>query len=542
MKINALSMVLMMGSISILSACGGGGGSGGEYQAPYNITLRADKTQLPVNISGAGPGEGVNAPYSTTLYVHATAAEGRPIPNSEDDAFACNMAGGLDSGALYYLDGKSEHEIDVDDGNGGTIKVPGAYRNITLGANAGGNSFHFHASNQAGVARITCSVRDPRDNKYHTASVDITVGGNVAPTGKPSLLRAWVRDGGNWHGYLGTQGNHRDRIPNSQVMQVDVMDDAGQPVRGGNVQVRILPGSEAGAGARLVAGASSSPTGSSALQLPTVQNMATFSLISGAQPGPIFLEYTADRFDNNVANGIQDPVTLIERIDVLEELAAPLVLPDANAEDADAEGTNTIPFSHLLMAQGGLPPYTWTATGLPKGLSLNATLGMITGTPDDVAGDYLVFLTVRDKNRLEARGSIRLRLHKAIKPEDFSIAGCTHLANAEDTCHIGTAVTGVVFSYAFTASVNNIEWTFAGLPQWLTERDMDTEEFNKTGMIVGVPVTSACFTRFPPAKDRDDVGIHRFFVTVTKKPSEDRETWTSVTRPVSISVIRGNGC
>jgi len=536
MKINALSMVLMVGSVSILSACGGGGGSGGEYQAPYNITLRADKTQLPVNIGGVGPGEGVNAPYSTTLYVHATAAEGRPIPNSTtDDTFGCNMAGGLDSGSLYYLDGKDEHEVEVDGPNGEKIKVPGAYRSITLGANSGGNSFHFHASNQAGVARITCSVLDPRDNKYHTASVDITVGGNVAPTGKPSLLRAWVRDGrADLHGILGTQGNHKDRIPNSQVMQVDVMDDTGQPVRGGNVQVRILPGSEAGAGARLVAGGSSSPTGSSALQLPTVQNIATFSLISGAQPGPIFLEYTADRFDNNVANGIQDPVTLIERIDVLEELVAPLVLPDANAEEPDAEGTNTIPFSHLLMAQGGLPPYTWTATGLPKGLSLNPTLGMITGTPDDLAGDYLVFLTVRDKNRLEARGSIRLRLHEAIKPEDFAIAGCTHLANAEDTCHIGTAVTGVPFAYAFTASIHNIEWKFSGLPEWLDERSDEDR-----GVILGTPITPLC-----SSEDRNDVGVHRFFVTATKKPDREGSSAieTSVTRPVSISVVRGNGC
>jgi len=515
-----------------LAACGGGGGSSGEYQAPYNITLRAEKTQLPVNINGIRAGSGAYAPFSTTLYVHATAAEGRPVPNSGDETFGCNIERGLDSGSLYYLDGKDEHTVEVDGPDSEKIEVLGSYRSITLAANSGGNSFHFHASNQAGVARITCSILDPRDNKYHSASVDITVGGGA--TGKPSLLRALVSDGGNWHGYLGTQGNHRDRIPNSQVMQVYVMDDADQPVPNGNVQVRILPGSEASVGARLVAGNGSSPTGSSALQLPVVQNVATFSLLSGAQPGPIFLEYTADRFDNNVANGIQDPITLIERIDVLEEIAAPLDLPDAQ-ENGGIEpivATNTIPFSHLLVTKGGLPPYTWTATGLPKGLSLNANLGVISGTPDDLAGDYLIWLTVRDKNRLEARGSIRLHLNDAIKPEDFSIAGCTHLANAEETCHIATAVTGVNFSYAFTSSVNNVEWAFVDLPEWL-----NSDSNSKNGFISGTPITPLCFDT-----EHSDVGIHRFFVTATKKPSGDSATWTSVTRPVAISVVRGNGC
>jgi len=537
MNIFRMTMVAMAIAVGV-SACGGGGGSSGEYQAPYNITLRAEKTQLPVNINRIGAGQGAYAQFSTTLYVHATAAEGRPVPNSGDETFGCNIERGLDSGSLYYLDGKSEHEIEVDGPNGEKIKVPGAYRSITLGANSGGNSFHFHTSDQAGVARITCSILDPRDNKYHSASVDITVGGGA--TGKPSLLRVLVSDRGNWHGYLGTQGNHKDRIPNSQAMQVYVMDDADQPVPNGNVQVRILPGSEASVGARLVAGNGSSPTGSSALQLPVVQNVATFSLLSGAQPGPIFLEYTADRFDNNVANGIQDPITLIERIDVLEELAAPLVLPDANEEGAEpVEATNTIPFSHLLMAKGGLPPYTWTATGLPKGLSLNANLGIISGTPDDLAGDYLIWLTVRDKNRLETKGSIRLHLNNAIKPEDFSIAGCTHLANAEETCHIATAVTGVNFSYAFTSSVNNVEWSFVGLPPWILEGGTEEIQRNaKNGFVSGTPITPLC-----SSIDRNDVGIHRFFVTATKKPDDSNpETWTSVTRPVAISVIRGNGC
>ena len=43
---------------AILSACGGGGGSPGETNEHYSITLRAEKSQLPINIAGVQPGIG----------------------------------------------------------------------------------------------------------------------------------------------------------------------------------------------------------------------------------------------------------------------------------------------------------------------------------------------------------------------------------------------------------------------------------------------------------------------------------------------------
>ena len=133
---NLNASVLTVVCAAALSACGGGGGSGGESHAPYQISLRADKTLLPLNVSGQLPGIGAYAPFTTTLYVNALEA-GRPIPGAEKDVFSCNVNGGLDSGSLYYLDGDDEHEDD--DGR------PNSYRSITLGSNSGGNSFHFHA-------------------------------------------------------------------------------------------------------------------------------------------------------------------------------------------------------------------------------------------------------------------------------------------------------------------------------------------------------------------------------------------------------------
>jgi hypothetical protein len=43
-------------------------------------------------------------------------------------------------------------------------------------------------------------------------------------------------------------------------------------------------------------------------------------------------------------------------------------------------------------ASGGTPPYTWSATGLPAGLSINSSTGQITGTPS-TAGTSSVTVT-----------------------------------------------------------------------------------------------------------------------------------------------------
>lgn len=497
----------------VLSACGGGGGSGGESHSPYSITLRAEKTQLPLNVSNYPVGQGVYAPFSTTLYVEGKEG-GRPIPGGED-IFACNIAGGLDSGSLYYLDGDPEHEEEVDDGNGGKVKVPLAYRSITLGSNSGGNSFHFHAKNQAGTARITCTVTDPRDKKVHSAAVDIAVGGI---TGKPASLRMVVP---SERSYMGTKGNADIRnLPSTTIMQALVQDDAIQPVSsssGANVQVRILAGTDAAVGARLVAGSLSGGV----LQLPSIGGVAQFSLLSGSDTGPVFLEFTADRYDNNVGNGIQDPISIIDVMYVLEGLTDPLQVADDDLGDV----TNTIPYTRLLTATGGLPPLTWSATGLPKGLSVDATTGLLSGTPDDVEREYRATVTVRDKNKLQDSGTIKLKLVGAVKPEDFAIANCNVNSGVNDACALTAAVAGQPYAYAFTASVSGVTWSFTGAPGWITGVSAGA-----AGVITGRP--AACAPATPPATGvvpSADVGVHRFFVTATKGV-------TSVTRQVSITV------
>ncbi|RZA08472.1 MAG: hypothetical protein EOO68_02010 [Moraxellaceae bacterium] len=114
---------LALALAAALTACGGGGGSPGETNENYTITLRSDTTALPLNIAGVTAGSGAYSPYTTTLYVDARKGN-IAIPGGDSDVFGCNVSGGLNSGSLYYLDGDPDHETEVDDGNGGKIKVP----------------------------------------------------------------------------------------------------------------------------------------------------------------------------------------------------------------------------------------------------------------------------------------------------------------------------------------------------------------------------------------------------------------------------------
>ncbi len=448
-----LGFALGLSVAALVAACGGGGGSSGDTQERYSITLRADKTSLPVNVGRVGVGIGANAPYSTTLYVNAR--EGNDPIQGGDEIFACNMAGGLNTGALYYLDGDDEHEDD--DGN------PLAYRNITLDSNAGGNSFHFHAGDQAGTATITCSVTDPRDNRVYSASTSITVGGGSG-TGRAASVYAIAQSG-----YLGSQSNV-NHIPNNVGINAVVMDDAVQPIpnsTAANVQVRILPVTAAATGARLLLGGQSG----SMVQATTQGGAALFSLSSGPSRGVILLELTADRHDNNVTNGIQDPIVQLAAIPVVDGVSL-LPLTFAGAE---LEMPNGTPFASALEAVDGTPPYQWAVVSgaLPAGLTLSSD-GVIRGTPLTTPGTYAVRVRVTDAFGDFEEAPVTI----VISGEPIAIEQATVSAN-----------TGVSFSYALSASggVGPYSWAAVGaMPPGLS--------LGSNGVIQGTPTLAGTYS------------------------------------------------
>ena len=391
----AFGYVLGLGLAVLVAGCGGGGGSPGDSTLEYQITLRADKVKLPVNIAHELPSIGTSAPYTTTLYVNATEG-GNPIIGTTN-AFACNVDKGLDVGALYYLDGKPEHETEVDG-----VKIPNAYRSITLDSNSGGNSFHFHAGNTVGTARITCTITNPRDNQVKTASVDIAVGSGTAPAaGMPSSVLYQASSGA-----LGTRIN-QNNVPNSISVQAQVRDEMGQWVSDPavpNLQVYIQ-GGDASAGARLRRDGQTGTT----IMTTTRNGVADFVVSSGDKVGPIVLVMTADRADNNVANGIQDPVSQVLVVNAWNGIPSTALTLAAQTVTATCNQR----VSYALTATGGVPPYSWTADTLPAGLDLSAS-GLLSGVPlsqnGTNVGSFSVPVTVTDSNRQTASANMTIKV------------------------------------------------------------------------------------------------------------------------------------
>lgn len=437
---------------SFLVGCGGGGGSSGTVASEYKINLQADKTRLPINLEGVGPGQGVNAPFTTVLHVNATVA-GAPIPGGEE-IFGCNVAGGLNSGSLYYLDGDEEHETEIDDGNGGKIRIPNAYRSITLGSNAGGNSFHFHAGNSAGTVRITCSVTDPRDQQQKSATIDITVGGG-AGTGMAASVQGIAL-----YPTLGIQ-NNTNNLRTSTAINAYVWDDANQPVRGGanaDLQVSIMSAGAVASGARLLSGQQQG----SVVWIHTTGGVGQFSLSSGTTEGPILLELKTDRSDGDVTNGIQDPVVGLLVVNATEGTAsqtAPSPLAFGDIEPPSA--TNGLPYAYALSATGGVAPYTWSALGgLPSGIALSAS-GLLSGTPTvRTPGEYQVAVRVVDSRGVSLTGNFTLTVAATAgadpvtdDPLSISLAGCGTDVNA--ICELpGVPVGAAPEAYQFVLSAS----------------------------------------------------------------------------------------
>lgn len=457
---------LALSVVTAVAACGGGGGSPGDTNLPYTIKVTAAKTQLPINLENERVSIGAYARYTTTLYVEAR--EGSAPIQGGEDIFGCVIVQGLDSGALYYLDGDDEHEDE--DGN------PAAFRSITLDANSGAASFHFHAGDKAGTARITCSVTNPADKQVSSASVDIVVG---AQTGQPANVLATAQA----PGYLGTSTNTQN-LRNNVAISALIMDDANQPVpapSAANLQVNIRPFG-ASAGARLLAGSQSGTS----VQVKTIGGEGQFSLSAGPSAGVILLELTTDRLDNNVSNGIQDAVMQLMAVSVHKAVrTAPLAI-----SDSEITVTNGLPFSYALTAQGGVPPYTWSASGLPTGLTLSAD-GVISGTPTAPKGSYKVVVTVNDEV-----GPVTKNITIMVEGE-LAIDGCTSDVSAP--CSLPAAKVGEVYSYTLSFSIGDpsvpVVWTITGnLPSGLT---MDAN-----GTISGTPL--------PPP------GTYTFILTATR--------------------------
>jgi hypothetical protein len=221
---------------------------------------------------------------------------------------AAAIGGGLNNIALW-LPAEGVEEEEDDQGN--TIIRIFLCRSITLGLNSGRSVFYVVADGPQGQATVTVSATDPDTGEQLSISQVFTV-----QNGAPQLPGSVIIEAGTDPVYITpVNGAHAKRL------DVNVIDGGGSfvpnPAAGvNNVRLEIIAGGPQG-GERLrgVNAAGSTVTGSP-ISIRTANGIAAATFEAGTRSGFVTVQATSDRADNNIDNGIADPVSSTRQFSV----------------------------------------------------------------------------------------------------------------------------------------------------------------------------------------------------------------------------------
>lgn len=167
-------------------------------------------------------------------------------------------------------------------------------------------------------------------------------------------------------------------------------------------------------------------------------------------------------------------------------VAAPLTVVTASLPNAAAG----VAYAQTVQAGGGQAPYTWSAAGLPQGLSINAATGQISGTPA-ANGTYAVTIGVTDYASRSASQKLVLTVGSGVVVTNSLLA-------------MGTI--GVAYSQTLVAAGGQAPYTWAmgaggSLPPGLSLNAA-------TGVISGTPQFASSLTF--SVKATDSLGVAGF--------------------------------
>jgi len=185
--------------------------------------------------------------------------------------------------------------------------------------------------------------------------------------------------------------------------------------------------------------------------------------------------------------------------------------PPTITSASTAAGTVGVSFKYQIAATN--TPTSYGATGLPSGLSVNTTTGLISGTAT-TAGTSTVALSATN-GRGTGKSNLSLSILKVAAP-----------AITSSTSANGT--TGKSFSYQITATNNPTSFGASGLPSGLSVN-------TSTGLVSGAPASAGTWTTALRAANSGGTGTADLKLTVSAVAIAP----TLTTQPASVTVTAG---
>lgn len=161
---------------------------------------------------------------------------------------------------------------------------------------------------------------------------------------------------------------------------------------------------------------------------------------------------------------------------------------------ATAAGTTGTAFSYAITASNA--PTSFAATSLPVGLTLNASTGIISGTPT-TAGTYAATISATNAGGTASK-TLTITINAAVAAPVISSAANT------------TGTVGAAFNYVITASNSPTSYGATALPAGLVANA-------STGIISGTPTAAGSFTSTVSATNAGGTSSKQ--VTITINPA-----------------------
>lgn len=370
----------------MLASCGGGGGSGGDgaFQPTPSgtLTITATTTTLPLKRDSNLPF--IGSPYIAEVDITWRRANG-DLVSGQEVSVSINPVTIASFSTLDDPTTNTEFENGVyrrgnefwDRLGSGPVDVTGGHATVFV-----------HSADTAGTATLTVTARDTGSNTTISKTLQFTVASITSSL--PASIRTTSAPN---HVYLQETGG-----VSSAIITALVLDGGEQYVPNpgsgnnsyNNVQFDVVGGANYGTLSAL--GAGGSATGPS-VKARTVQGLASASFRAGTIQGPVQIRVTADRSDNNVDNGISDPLVMTESVVVSDGKLFSLAITSPTRDaittgsitgGTTPNGTYSLVVSALATDRQGNP--------VPAGTSIRfgAIDGPAVGFPVDGPGRFVI--------------------------------------------------------------------------------------------------------------------------------------------------------